>query len=538
MSEKRATQIIDQLRKKKTDREGSWESHWEEIAERVLTRQSKIFFNSNPSFTKGEKKTEKQFDASPEIALGRFASVMETMISPTHQMWHNLRASDESLNRKHAVRVYLEQINKILWRQRYRSTANYQSQQYETYMSLGAYGTGALWIDAADGGGLRYRSMHLSEVYFDINHQGVVDTIYRRYEQTARQLMQEFDEPSKQIREAADKDPDKKFWIIHCVRPNGEMDSKRVDFRGMEFSSIYVDEDNKFILSEGGFATFPMALSRYITTPGEIYGRSPAMLALPAIKSLNEMKKSVLTQGHRINNPALFVHDDGIMDGLNIAPNAVNYGGVSKDGRMMVHTLPTGNLAAGQEMMQMEKDIINDAFLVNIFQVLIDRRGQTPPTATEVLELTKEKGSLLAPTMGRQQSEAQGPMIERELDLLAKQGIIPPMPPELIEAAGEFEIEYDSPLARAQKAEQASGMFRSLELATTHANVTQDPAAFDWFNMDVIMPQVMDINNVPASWQSSQKQVDAKREGRNQQAETQQLIEAAPAAAGIIKAVQ
>ena len=41
------------------------------------------------------------------------------------------------------------------------------------------------------------------------------------------------------------------------------------------------------MLDEGGYRTFPYAISRYVTAPGETYGRSPAMLALPSIKTLN-----------------------------------------------------------------------------------------------------------------------------------------------------------------------------------------------------------------------------------------------------------
>lgn len=538
-----AKSIVDRLQKLRSGR-GIWESHWDEISERVLPRQSEVFLTQNLRTNAGQKKTEKMLDSSAAIALERFSAVMESMLTPMHAQWHRLRATDTSLNRNHNVRLWFEETNNILWNERKRSSANFQSQQFETYMSLGAFGTGAQWIDAHDKGGLRYRSVHLSEVYFDVNHQGIVDTAYREFKQTARQIMQRFEEgrytnlPQK-IREAATgKDADTEFTIIHCVRPNTEIDPERSDFRGMEFSSIYVAKDENEELSQGGFATFPYAISRYVTAPGELYGRSPAMTALPAIKVLNEQKKTMLKQGHRTVDPVLLIHDDGMIDSISLKPGAQNFGGVSADGRPLVHTLPTGNLAAGQELMDMEKAVINDVFLVSVFQVLIERRGQTPPTATEVLELAKEKGSLLSPTMGRQQSEMLGPMIDREIDLLMKQGMLSPMPPELLEAQGEFEIEYDSPLSRAQRAEEASGLFRSIEFATAHANVTQDPSAFDWIDIDKAMPAVMDINGVPASWQKSLEAVEDIRAGRDQQQATQQLIEAAPAAAGIIKAVQ
>src|SRR5690606_3841531 len=107
---------------------------------------------------------------------------------------------------------------------------------------------------------------------------------------------------------------------------------------------------------------FPYAISRYVTGPGEIYGRGPAMMALSAIKVLNQEKKDMLKQGQRVVDPVLLMHDDGVLDTFSLKPGAQNIGGVNKDGRPLVHTLPTGNLAAGFEMMEMERREINDGF--------------------------------------------------------------------------------------------------------------------------------------------------------------------------------
>jgi hypothetical protein len=186
-------------------------------------------------------------------------------------------------------------------------------------------------------------------------------------------------------------------------------------------------------------------------------------------------------------------------------------------------------------MMTEEKATINDAFLVSLFQILTE----TPEmTATEVLERTREKGALLSPTAGRQQSEKLGPQIDRELDVLAEQRLLPPMPPELIEAGGQYQVEYDSPLSRMQKAEEAAGLMRTVEFALSYMNVTQDPSPLDWIDMDEAMPAAAYINAMPAKWLRSREQVDEIRRGRQQAAATQQMVDAAPAAASIVKTLQ
>jgi len=533
-----AAQIIKRFNQLESER-GTWESHWSEIADRVLPRYSDTFFKPTSEQTKGEKRTEKMFDSTAGLALERFSAAMESMLTPRTQRWHRLKPSDDALARDRDVKLWFEAATNELFKQRYATKANYASQQHEVYMGLGAFGTGIMFTDFHDQGGLRYQATNLKEILFEMNHQGLVDTSYRKYSLTARQMIQRveakrWDSVPAEVTKAAEKTPDRPFEIIHCIRPRIEVEPGRLDARGKPWASFYIAVQGQHELSKGGFDTFPYQISRYVTGPGEKYGRSPAMLVLPSIKVLNEQKKTMLTQGHRAVAPVLLSHDDGILDTFSMAPGAMNPGGVTAEGRPLVHALPVGNLAAGQELMDMERQVINDGFLVSLFQILVD----TPTmTATEVLERAREKGALLSPTMGRQQSEMLGPMIEREVDVLLKQGLLPPMPDVLIEAQGEFEVEYDSPLSRSQRAEEASGWLRTLEAAIAYANTTQDLSVLDQFDSDVIYQQLAEINAVPASWMRDPAAVQKLREGRAQQQQIQQMVEAAPAAAGVMKAL-
>lgn len=529
---------------------GTWEAHWEEIAQRVFPAYAGAFVGSaastintpsagfsgaNGGQVPGAKRTFNLFDSTAPIALTRFAAAMESMLTPRSNKWHRIVPGEPALNRDRQVRLWMDDVNNLLFKYRYSPTANFQSQVHQNYMGLGAFGTGALFIDEYDlGPGLRYRVIHLGEIYFLENHQGVVDKAMRRFSYTARQAIQKWgkDALPEEVVKAAESNPERGFYFIHCVKPRNDYDPTRRDKKGMRWSSHYVSVTGRKLLSEGGYMTFPYAISRYTQAPGEVYGRSPAMDALPAIKTLNEEKKTVLKQGHRAVDPIILAHDDGVLDSFSLKPGAINYGGVDAQGRQLVHTLPVGNIAIAKDLMDLERATINDAFLVTLFQILTE----TPQmTATEVLERVREKGAMLSPTMGRQQSEMLGPMIERELDLLSRQGLLPPMPPALREAGGEFNIEYDSPLSRAQKAEEASGLMRTVEFAINVATNAQDPDVLDHFDWDTIVPAMADIQAVPPRWLRAQDDIKARRDGRAKAAQTQQMIDAAPAAASVMK---
>lgn len=185
--------------------------------------------------------------------------------------------------------------------------------------------------------------------------------------------------------------------------------------------------------------------------------------------------------------------------------------------------------------MDAERMTINDTFLVNLFQILTESPEMT---ATEVMERTREKGILLAPTIGRQQSEYLGPMVDRELDILASLGLLPPMPQFLKDAQGDYTIQYDSPITRTQKAEWASGAMRTIELLMNVSQATGDPSKLFYINWDVAAPEIAAINGTPSPWINTQEQVDQMKAALSQQQQVNTAIQAAPAAAGILKATQ
>lgn len=304
--------------------------------------------------------------------------------------------------------------------------------------------------------------------------------------------------------------------------------------KAMRFASYYILEEGQFLLSEGGYRTFPMPVARINSAPGEQYGRGPAMQLLPTIKGLNAQKKTLLKQAQRTVDPVLLAHDDGILEGVNLQPGAINYGGMSAEGRRLIDVLPTGNISVGVETMQDERQAINDGFFITLFQILVDNNTMT---ATEVLERAREKGALLAPSFGRYQSEGIGPMIAREYDVLRAQGLIPPPPPELVQAGAKWEVEYDAPLNRAIKAESAAGFQRTMQFAAEITNVTQDPSPYDNFDMDAALRDIALTQSVPESYMADPAAVQAKRQGRQQAQQQQQLVDAGPAIASTLKAV-
>ena len=527
-AEARADEIVRRQENMANSR-AVFDQHWREIAERILPRADHFRTNRQP----GDKHTERIFDSTAALALERFAAAMESMLTPRTQRWHRLRVTEEQLREDPSVQAYLDQVTSTLFAVRYGPKANFASQANECYMSLGAFGTQAMFIDDLVGKGIRYRSIPLSELFIAEDHQGIVDTVHRRFTMTARQAAQKWGVDKLSVRQKASLEsaPDTLFEFVHAVGPRDEVDAGRKDYRGMPIYSCYVNIDTRSLLSEGGYQSMPYAVGRYVTGPKETYGRSPAMTVLPDIKMLNEMSKTVIRAAHKAVDPPLLLQDDGALQAFDLRPGALNYGGVNDQGQQTVHALQTqARVDIGLEMMDQRRRVINDAFLVTLFQILVESPQMT---ATEAMLRAQEKGALLAPTMGRQQSEFLGPLINREIDILARAGVLPPMPPALIEAGGLVDVEYQSPLNRAQRADEGVAILRTLESLAPLAQI--DPNVMSVFDPEAIARELADINGVPIKVMRTPDQIAAMQQAQASAQQAQQLLQAAPVVAGSMK---
>lgn len=528
-----AGEICEEYERLAADR-GNLDSHCQEIAERVIPAHRNQFSSRGLNTTKGEKRNQEVYDATAGVALGRFSSILDSLLTPRNQTWHRVLSSNKELNKDRSVRLYFDDVTRILFENRYSPNANFASQNQQNYTSLGAYGNGCVFIDKLKKGGLRYKNIHFAQTYFMEDHQGMVDGLIRYYPMTARQAIQKWgmDEVPDVIKKC--KDQQQEFFFIHCVKPRKDYDPERYDAKGKPFMSRHILLDGKKLLGpDEGYETFPYATSRYVQTPGEVYGRSPAMEVLPAIKTLNAQKKTLLKQGQRASDPVLLMNDDGMLNAFSMAPGAKNPGAVDAQGRVLVHPMPVGNVNINMEMMDREASIINDVFLVTIFQIMVESPQMT---ATEVIERTREKGILLAPTIGRQQSEYLGPLIDRELDLLAQQGKLPKKPPILLEAKAEYSLLYDSPLSRAARAEEVSGLNRSLQTVLEIVKFTNNAEPLDHYDWDTITPELNEIHGVPNRWMRSAEAIEEIRAGRAKQMQDAAAAQAAPGAAGMMGA--
>lgn len=521
-------------------RRAPYEQQWEEAAA-LCWPEYRNSFSFGHVRTPGIKYTQYQVDTAGSIASHQFMSICDEMLTPAHSLWSILRPSDMKLMRDRSTALWFETATRALWTERYKAAANFVGASQQNYQGLGVFGNMSLFTDELDSGpnrprgGLRYIPLSVGEAYYLTNYQGRVDGFIRHFRWSARQAYQRWGDAIPQIlRAALDVQSQELFDFLHFVLPRNDYDPNRYfEPQGKPYWSCYFCHTAQKVLEEGGYRTFPLAAGRYVMAPEEDYGRGPAQMVLPELKTLNSQKSDYLSSGHQQARPAYVIGDDGLTD-FKTHSGAFNYGGFTQDGKLLISTMPTGNFEVSEKMMDYSARAIADAFLLSLFPILSkDEIGEVG--GRQVIELVAERMVFMSP-LARQYSDYLGPMIDRELDLLSHQGKLPPVTPAMREARADYRIEYASPLARAPQTQAIAGYWRTLEMTQGLVAQGADPALLDIFDLDVSLPEIAQSQYAPARWMAAREKIAAKARARQQQQQQENYIKSLPGLAARDKA--
>lgn len=506
-----------------------WESMWERVAELVLPLAND-FGGGSP----GNRRNTRQYDSFPMGALDKFAAAIEAGLMPRSAMWHKLATGNDDLDADQSVREFLDELNARIWKVRYAPLSSFVGQSNEKRLSLGLYGTGCMLVEAGNNG-IRYQAIPLSEIYIDVSHLGVVDVVHRKFSMTARQAVQKFKDrtPEKILEKYNAGKIHEVFEFLHCVMPRDNYEAGNLDKTGRPIVGYYVFVDQKQIVEEEGFYEMPYIVSRYAVATRERYGRSPATQRLPDISMLNEMRRVVIDAANMTVDPPMMMHEN--VSEFDLVPGARNPGTVDDNGRPLVQSFASRiDPGITREMIGDVRDQIDDGFLGLYFRVLLENPNMT---ATQAMLIAQQQGQMTTPVVGRLQSEWLGPMIRRESGILHRMGRHPAMPPALLEWLSQekqpLQIDYESPLTRAARAEEGIAIMRSFESLASLAQV--DPSVYDILDTKETARIMLEVNGVPARVMKSKDRMKAEEDQKAAMADMSMALEAAPIAAQTAK---
>lgn len=503
--------VVDKYQKLKATR-GTWETHWEDLSRFVLPLKNEIYGNYN---TKGDKRNTHLFDAVGIRCNEQLASALHGMLTNAATQWFMLQSPDHIINSKQSVAEWCQtQSKRVLF---VMNNSNFQSEIHECYLDLCGFGTSHLRVEEDDTDIVRFTSRPIYEAVVNENYKGVIDTVYYKYIVTTEQLVEQFpDTITEEIKAIRHQEPLKEYHVIHAIEPSSRL-PKDLAHEMLAFTSLHILEEGSILLKKGGFEENPCIISRFSKLSGEMFGRSPAMKALPDIKTSNAMMKTWLEGAQLTVNPPLQAPDEGVLMPIRLTPGAVNY--YRADSKDRIEPINIGaNPQVGIQIIELLHQNIKSAFFIDQLHLVESDRM----TATEVMQRRDEQLRAMSPILGRLQYELLSPIVIRVFNIMLRKGLIDPIPQELLKE--NLEVKFVSQIARAQESVEGDSFMRAFQSAAGLAQMA--PTAMDVINPDESVKFLFKTYGAPLNLLRKDKEVKelrANREQQQQQAQQAQL---------------
>ena len=175
--------------------------------------------------------------------------------------------------------------------------SNFYNCQHVSYLEMGVFGTGAIWIDEDPKNGIRCEVFTAGEYYVangadgKCNARSIASSAYRCTDGRAVwQREPQSPGPGRAQRGA----PDQWFDCVQMVEPNADYLPGSKVSRLLPYVSLVWEKsaEPRKVLEHRGFHEFPVAVVRWDTLPGDCYGTGPGRRCLGDIKALQLYERS------------------------------------------------------------------------------------------------------------------------------------------------------------------------------------------------------------------------------------------------------
>lgn len=388
----------------------------------------------------GDVKDRFIYDSTAVEGIEQFASRIQGSAMPAWQQWINfVSGSDTAKEDEEEVNKLLKEGTDVFFNNLNHS--NFDTEITPSLIDLGI-GTGAILVEEnefTEASALSFTNIPLAELYIERPARGAVKNAGRKQSVEAGniQLTWPNAELPEELTKIAKDNPMKEVTIHNWFFFNP--DSKKYD--------QVVIWQKKLIFTQS-FDTKRLIVFRWSVTPGEAYGRGPAIKKLPDIRTANKIVE--LTLG----NAALQMTGvyTGVSDGIfnpntvRIAPGTVIPVGTNDSSNPSLRSLPqSGNLGIADNALEMFQNNIKKAFFSSPLGEITDPVRSATENILRNQEFLRSSGA----PIGRLKSELTEPLINASVDILKRRGGFP----DISVDGKDVTIKHQSPLAQAEDQE-------------------------------------------------------------------------------------
>ncbi|EJJ0660963.1 phage tail protein [Cronobacter sakazakii] len=517
------TKQLAQLEQERT----TFEPHWRELSDFIIPRGSR-FLTSEAN--RGDRRNTKIVDPTATMANRTLSSGMMSGITSPARPWFKLATPDPEMMDYGPVKLWLETVQNRM-NDMFNKSNLYQSLPI-IYSSLGTFGTGALAVLEDDEDVIRTMPFPVGSYYIANSPRLSVDTCFRKFSMTVRQLVREFglNNVSSSTKSAFENGTYENWVdVVHAVYPNMNRETGKMNAKNKAFRSVYfeVGGDNDKVLRESGYDEFPVMAPRWEVNGEDVYGSScPGMIALGQVKALQLEQRRKAQQIDKQTNPPMIGPTSLKTQRVSLLPGDITYVDqvTGAEGLRPAYQV-NPNLGDLLGDIQDTRQLINSAYFVDLFMMLQNVNTRSMPVEA-VIEMKEEKLLMLGPVLERLNDEFLDPLIDRAFSMMARKNMLPP-PPDVMQGM-PLRIEYISVMAQAQKAIGLSSLERFVGFVGNLASAK--PEALDKLDVDQAIDNYAVMSGVSPTVVVPQEQAQQTRNDRAQQQQQAMALQTGMAA--------
>lgn len=509
---KEAEECLKRVEGKASERM-TWENHWQEALDVIIPRKNDVI----TTYAKGQKRNTNLFDTTAIQANQLLAAALHSMLTNPSVRFLEFYDEDDRINDMDEVRAWNEDTAERIFKML--NQTNFQTEVHETYLDLGAIGTGPLYMGEHEERVMHFSARAIKEIFIEENNEGLVDTVYRCFKWKPRQMVQEFGAENlpREVLKAYNTNPELEFEIIHYTYPYSEEEASE---RGgvYKIGSKYVLKEPATILVKGGYHEQPYTIPRWSKSSGEVYGRGPGMHMLPDIKMVNKMMETTLKGAQKTVDPPMMVSDDGVIGSVRLTPGGLTV--VRPTTEVPIRPLIIdARIDFGMQLIQSVQEKIKAGFFVDQLKI---REGDRM-TTVEVNQRIQENLRFMGPVLGRLHFEFLSILADRCFGIMWRRKLFAPVPSVL--SGRRLHVRFKSLLARSQKIQEGEVVNRAIASAAPLFQI--DPSVVDNIKLDDAAKYIMvDLHGFPQKLIRGERERDGIRKSRaEQQAQQMQMMQ-------------
>ncbi len=523
--------------KRHKEQRSNFDTRWERMAPYIAPSRVGIISERAIGISQVREVTDSTTMMAAEL-MAMF--VAGHLINPAQQ-WGTMRMQDPTVADDDEVKEWLEESRDRMLRDF--SNSLFYAEGPESLVDWGGFGTGFLFgeerppsVNIREQGfrGMAWRAIKTGRFVIEDGPDGIVHAAGFEMKVTAQMAKDRFGEnklPEKMKRALQEGKPQEPFKIIHTIRPRSFAQQRAGGGAlGMPWASVWVEQDGGDVLRESGYRKFPAAVPRYHRTPGEVFGRGRGDLAFPDTWTLNTAKRmSFEDWALKIRPPVLMRHDAviGTLKLVPAGPTSVNTHGQSIRDALMPWETGSNPQVNNLNEENLRKSIRQLFFVDQILALLEVSKSEM--TAFEFAKKIELLFRLIGPVYGRAEKEYLRQIWDLEFDTMLEAGAFSPPPPQVQDTDGIIDVEFQNPLAKAQRSGDAEALGLALADLAPAMQASQGVLQEfeDRLDASKAVNGIFAIRGVPASWTRSDDEVNARKQGRVEQQQQQLALDQA-----------